>query len=173
MEVWRYILNYNNYQISNLGRVKALEKKILYKDGRIRSYSEKILKLRKDRKGYYFVTLYNINSNLQLRIHRLVAEAFILNPENKPCVNHIDSNRLNNQVENLEWCTYKENTNHAIKVNRLYKPARKLTEEQVNEIKNIYWYGNYSQKDIAKVYKLKQAQISRIVNNKNWKELTI
>ena len=113
MEIWKTIKEDNTYMISNLGRVKSLPKK--HKNGR--GYyitKEKMLKAHKNNKGYLFITI----NNKKIFIHRLVAEAFIDNPDNKPCVNHLDCNPLNNQVDNLEWCTHLENIQYMGKMKR-------------------------------------------------------
>lgn len=112
-EIWKEIKGHNNYQISNLGRIKSLNYK--------RSQKERILKPSIFNNGYYMITL---NGKKKL-IHRLVAETFIPNPENKPVVNHKDNNKLNNNVENLEWCSHKENTIHAVKIG-VYKSRDKM-----------------------------------------------
>lgn len=102
------------YQISNLGRVKSLPRKITYSDGRVYYYEGKIKVLIKHKRdGYIYVRL-NCNGNhlrkyFHCKVHRLVAEAFIPNPENKPCVDHIDTNKENNEVTNLRWSTLSEN----------------------------------------------------------------
>lgn len=107
-EEWKDIKEYEGkYQISNLGNVKALDYK--------RTKKEKILKPRINSTGYMVVNLYKNAKFKTFKIHRLIAQAFIINPENKPCINHIDGNKLNNSIDNLEWCTYRENTIHAIK----------------------------------------------------------
>lgn len=100
------------YEISNLGRVKSIQRK-----GTINN--DKIIKplLKKD--NYYQVNLKFHGKSIWRRINRLVAQAFIPNPNNLPCVNHKDGNKLNNNVDNLEWCTYRDNTNHYI--NNFYK----------------------------------------------------
>ena len=104
-EVWKDIKGYEGkYQISNLGRVKSL--------GNLQTKKEKLLKTN-IRNGYYTAYLYKNNEKKSLLCHRLVAEAFIPNPDNLPQVNHKDENKLNNRVDNLEWCTIKYNINYS------------------------------------------------------------
>lgn len=106
MEIWRDIRGFEGiYQISNKGRLKSFKDK---KDGRILS--------NKNSKGGYLsaVLCYKNRPTRSDKIHRLVAEAFIPNPGNKPEVNHIDGDKQNNHVENLEWVSRKENARHAI-----------------------------------------------------------
>lgn len=108
-EIWKDIPNFEGlYQVSNLGRVKSLEKKVWNRYQFIKK-EEKMLKYGNTPKGYYTVKLYKNSTHCNKKIHRLVAEAFIPNPEGKPQVNHIDGNKKNNNVENLEWCSNKEN----------------------------------------------------------------
>lgn len=105
IEEWKDIKGYEGlYQVSNLGRIKSLSRN---------NTKGKILKLTKDKRGYYFVTLSKNNVVEKVMIHRVVAKIFLLNTENKSQVNHIDGNKTNNCVENLEWCTPKENIRHA------------------------------------------------------------
>lgn len=113
-EEWRDIQGYEGlYQVSNLGRVKSLDKTIVMADGRNRHQKEKILKLQINKYGYYVITLWNNKVSKQVKVHRLVAIAFIPNPENLPQVNHIDEDKLNNKTGNLEWCTALENNHHS------------------------------------------------------------
>lgn len=104
-EIWKDIKNYEGlYQISNLGNVKKLR----FINNRCNFKKESIKKLN-IRNGYYIVQLSKNGKRKSYQVHRLVAEAFIENPENKSIINHIDYNPLNNNVDNLEWCTQKEN----------------------------------------------------------------
>ena len=93
--------------------------------------TDSFLKTAVDYKGYEHVKISNKNIRQTFRIHRLVAEAFIPNPENKEQVNHIDGNKLNNHVLNLEWCTQQENQNHAVKNGLKY---RKISNDLAIEI---------------------------------------
>lgn len=114
-EIWHDIEGYEGlYQISNKGRVKSL------KWGK-----ERILRPGIDTSGYYFIILYNDSVSKPFKLHRLVAQGFIPNLYNKPQVNHLDENKLNNCVENLEWATSKENTNYGTRNERL---SRKILQ---------------------------------------------
>lgn len=111
-EIWKDIPNYENlYQISNMGRVRSLHNR--YKD---KTY----LKPCENSKGYSSVSLCKDHTQKAVNIHRLVAEAFIPNPDNLPCVNHKDEDKTNNNVDNLEWCSYQYNNVYG---NRLTKSA--------------------------------------------------
>ncbi len=104
-EVWKDIEGYEGlYQVSNFGRVKSLNYHQTGKEG--------LKQTKKNRCGYLFVQLFKNSHKKNLTVHRLVGAAFIPNPENLPCINHKDCNRTNNNVSNLEWCTYEYNTNY-------------------------------------------------------------
>ena len=109
-EIWKSVPDTNdNYQVSNLGNVRSRHNKYTHK---IDDY--KLLKPYKTKKGYLSV---KIKEHKTARpVHRLVAQAFIPNLENKPQVNHIDGSKENNNVNNLEWCTNQENCIHAVKM---------------------------------------------------------
>lgn len=116
-EKWKSIEKYNGlYEISSYGRVKSL-------------ITNKILKAHRPSVGYYKVALYMRGDGKTFTIHRLVAKEFIPNNKNKPCVNHKDGDKTNNCVENLEWCTYKENSQHAFKTGLLKLPAGGFSKE--------------------------------------------
>lgn len=121
-KTWKDIKGYEGlYQISNLGNVKSLRK-------------NKILKPFSNH-GYMQVRLYKENNKKDFKIHRLVANAFITNYYCKPEINHIDGNKQNNNVDNLEWCTRKENEQHAVKYGlHNYEAAIKKTSKKVKAI---------------------------------------
>jgi len=109
-EQWIKIYN-NLYSVSNLGNVKANERNVKTKTG-IRHYKEKILKPEVTADGHLRVVLSEAGKKKRVFIHRLVAEAFIPNPNNYQIINHKDENPANNRVENLEWCTVSYNNNY-------------------------------------------------------------
>lgn len=116
MEIFVKIKGFDDYEISNKGRVKSLERNlnVTSKLGNsfYRHYEEKIMKTRTDVDGYQLVNLRKDKKCYTLKVHRLVAEAFIPNPNNYQIINHKDYNRSNNSVENLEWCTYQYNNTY-------------------------------------------------------------
>lgn len=112
-EIWKDVKNYEKYyQVSNKGRVKSKDRKILNGFGLI-TKKAKILNGSDNSKGYKFIMLNNGKTKLKYYIHRLVANHFILNSNNLPEVNHKDSNPSNNNANNLEWITHKDNYWHA------------------------------------------------------------
>ena len=116
-EIWKDIDGYEGiYQISNLGNVKSLRREVIHPDGRIQVRNERIMSKRESIDGYYIAKLNVNNQSKSIAIHRLVAQAFIPNPDNLPEVNHVDTNRKNNCVDNLEWCTHADNVSHSAKL---------------------------------------------------------
>jgi hypothetical protein len=122
-EIWKDIIGWESiYQVSDLGRVKSLPRIMKHKGKYDRLYPENILKLSKNTQGYMVCTLLTMGVKKTALVHRLVAEALIDNPENKPMVNHKDGDKTNNMKSNLEWNTGGENNLHA------YKTGLKLTK---------------------------------------------
>lgn len=122
MENWKDIIGFEGkYQVSDHGRVKALRKTVRYKDGRAYTYEEKVLSQKSNPNGYQHLNLFISTGNAKsIDVHRAVAFAFIPNPESKREVNHINGNKADNRVDNLEWCTSKENKAHGF-LTGLYK----------------------------------------------------
>ena len=121
MEEWKDIKGYEGiYQISNKGRVKSLNRI----DSRGRKRNEKILSPTPINGGYLHLNLYKNGKKKPYLIHRLVAEAFLPNPDNLPVVNHKDENKLNNNVENLEWCSVEYNNKYGTRQERITKKLK-------------------------------------------------
>ena len=112
-EIWKDIQGYPNYQVSNLGNVKSFHKG-----------KEKILKPDKNEGGYLYVNLYKEGKQKRFRVHRLVATAFLDNPNNYPEVNHKNEIKTDNRVDNLEWCTPKYNANYGTRNERHAKTIK-------------------------------------------------
>ena len=115
VETFVKINGFEKYEVSNLGKVRNI------KNGRI-------LKPKLHRDGYLTYGLYENNKQKNLLLHRIIATAFIDNPEGKPCVNHIDENKLNNDLSNLEWCSVRENNMHGTRTKRA---AEKLSQKVI------------------------------------------
>lgn len=147
-EVWKDIKGYEGlYQVSNFGKIKS---------------KRKILKQFINHKGYFIIQLSKRNISKTYIVHRLIAEAFIPNTENKPQVNHKDGNKQNNCIDNLEWCTNNENKAHA-KINKLCKSSP-IGEKNIRAKKVIQYdlNGNFIKKwncinDIKRGFKLSSA----------------
>lgn len=188
-EVWLPIFGWEgSYEISNKGRVKSLPKKYpIPNNGGIRISTVKIHKLdigKKKGKEYARAKLNLNNCSKKYSVHRLVATHFIPNVENKPQVNHKDGNKLNNDVNNLEWATSSENQIHAIQTGLIKEPAKRLgirqgithgrtilSEKNVYSIRKKYDEGEKISK-IAKEYpNLDSSTIRSVCIRKNWKHL--
>ena len=163
-EIWKFINGFEDYLISNKGNVVSM------KNNKYKMLNPSLLNL-----GYCKVVLRKNSKSYNIYVHQLVAETFILNPENKPEVNHKDGNKLNNWVNNLEWVTHSENLKHAYKIglhthkgiNHLW---HKLSENDVLCIHGLYLNG-MKQKEIGMLYNITQGNIFHIVNGKTWKSL--
>lgn len=143
-EIWKDIKGYEGlYQVSNLGRIRSTDK--IVKRGKNGDYFRKgiILKPQKSKNGYLVCKLSKNGICPSKNIHRLVAEAFIDNPNNYPCINHKDENKQNNIVDNLEYCSYEYNNNYGTKKERIKEKltGRKLSEETKRK-KSVAMLGN-------------------------------
>lgn len=167
-EVWKDIDGYvGYYQVSSHGRVRSLPRTVngrFYK-GRVRS-----TKLN-NKKQYPKISLYVNGVSTYYKVHQLVARSFIPNPENKREVNHIDGNKLNNHIDNLEWVTSKENKEHNKKLGITRIGSRHqnsiINEEIALEIKKMLHQG-VKQKDIAKLFGIGESIVSEVKLEKTW-----
>lgn len=158
-EIFKTIEEFPNYMVSNFGNVRG-----------IRGY---ILKPYINDNGYYILTI----KGCTRKIHRLVAITFLPNILNLPEINHIDGNKLNNNIENLEWCTGEYNrTHYEVVLNKYNKNTKKLNDEQILKIKEEldiiqtkYKYHQYGiaekYKELAEQYSVKITTIRSIINN--------
>lgn len=173
-EVWKDIPGYEGlYQVSTYGRIKALER--MRKNNRLRK--EYILKNHNYKNGYKKITLCDSSmKEKRFFVHRLVAMTFIDNPNHLPIINHKDENPSNNNVYNLEWCTYQYNVTYGGRIRKISgenNKQHKLTKRQVEEIRNNYRFNThgYGQVSLAKQYGVSRRTIQNILNGKKWKML--
>lgn len=176
-EIWKQIEGgYEEYQVSNFGQIKSLKSK-----------NEKILHLDKDRHGYMNVRLCKNGTRKRFKVHRLVAMAFIENPNRFPEINHKDGNKENNFVENLEWVTRSQNIKHAFDIGlrspsgsgciQYHKPSygenngrHKLTQQDVDDILEAYIPRDpiFGGRALARKYGVGTTTIQSILHNKTW-----
>lgn len=178
IEIWKDIDGYIGfYQISNLGRVKCLQREIIrsgdIKKNHTRKFTlnEQIKRTAFDKDKYQIVALNKDGKSKMHKIHRLIAKAFIPNPENKPQVNHIDGNPSNNSISNLEWVTNRENTIHAFKF--LNRNEKRYKIEQFNNKKVLQYdkKGNLlntytTRAEASRKTGVNQSDICKCANNK-------
>lgn len=159
-EIFKKISHTKIYAVSNKGRVKNI------KTGKLLSP--------RDLKGYKRVNLYYNGKNHDKRIHRLVGEAFIKNPLNKPEINHKDGVRDNNCVLNLEWCTPKENCQHKVKVlgvGNTFKGEKNGNAKLSKEVILLIRQSSIKSKYLAVLFDVTETHINRIKNNILWKHI--
>lgn len=174
MEIWKDVVGYENmYQVSNLGNVKSLRRK-KWNGFDYQQVIEKILS-QKLHQGYRYVNLSLLGKGKLIGVHRLVAIAFLNNPDNKKYVHHKDNNPSNNHVDNLEWCTQAENIGYSVAQGRFNQGTlslrSKFTEEDVVEIRKRISNKEISQCKLAKELGVTQNCISEIVNRQTWKHI--
>lgn len=178
-EIWKRIDGFN-YEVSNMGRVKSLYQEIVSVNGVVRRFPPCLLSPATNEDGYKKVSMSVVNNNGLRRqklfsVHRLVASAFLPNPENYDQVNHKDGDKSNNSKDNLEWCNASHNIRHAYKHGLLKAPigekcgASKLTKDQVLAIREIG--KSKTLYEIADLFGISFGNVSDILNRESWKHI--
>lgn len=165
MEIWKEVKGFeNDYEISNLGRLRTKERFVKHYKGGVRKYKSELKKIRLNTKGYLRCNLKKDGKRYDFTIHRLVALSFLKEDKKRVFVNHKNGIKTDNRLENLEWCTQSENIEHAVK-NRLIKT--KLSDKEAMEIKN----SKLSNRKLGKIYNIDSTIVWRIKNGKAYKHL--
>lgn len=184
MEIWKDIPGYEGlYQVSNMGRVKSLDRWIEQKDPRgnyLRPFPGKAMKPFYSTQRYLYVTLSDkYGKRGKVSVHILVLRSFVGECPHKYQCNHLNGKRDDNRLENLEYCTRSDNLKHSYKVLRRPKGGvigenhhkAKLNNSDVIEIRKLYKTNKYPQTRLAKMFNVRQTTISNIVNGIGWKHL--
>lgn len=160
-EIWKDIRGYEGiYQVSNLGRVRSLDRHVDYKwrDKVVtKLFKGKVLRLSYTSDGYLMIYLRKDGEDKYYAVHRLVAQAFIPNPSDLPFVNHKDECKDNNQVDNLEWCTHIYNCNYGTAIARMRQKVtgkpKNWTEAGMQRLKESHKHENLSEETLARMSK--------------------
>ena len=167
------------YGVSSMGRVMSLNRTIRHTDGKVTTIKKRILKQNLNYKGYLVVFLSRSSKKKTVSVHRIIALAFLTTVEGKPQINHIDGNKKNNRVENLEWCNNSENQLHAYKhgLNRSriirgeQSASSKLKEYQILEIRKEYRCRGVSYQKLGEKYQVSLTTIGEIIRRVTWKHI--
>lgn len=167
-EIWKDIPEYEGlYQASSLGNIRSIDRIIYDKNlKRSRNFKGKILKQNIRNDGYLFVNLSKNGINKVVKIHRIIAKTFIKNNNNYKCINHINGNKQDNNINNLEWCTYSHNIKEAYRLGLKKSISIKGGKNKCSKIVNQYDLDNnfikkwYCIKDASKKLKIKDSNIS-------------
>ena len=175
-EEWRPIHGFlGYYEVSNLGRVKSVDRYVPNPKGGKALRKGKILEGTIDNYGYRRYTLRKgIEKKTHKRGHKLVADAFIPNPKDLTIINHLDGDKQNNHISNLEWCTHRQNSQHAesmglvnhVKGSKHHKAT--TTEDDVRKMRRLYAKGNHTQKQIAEIFSINPNTIKHILAGRTW-----
>ena len=167
-EIWKDVVGYEGlYQVSNLGRIKSKYRVITIHEKRgIKERPQKEIYVipTKDKKGYYRTSMCVGNKHICPLVHRVVAQAFIPNPYNKKEINHIDGNKENNKVDNLEWVTHLENMQHASKNGLMPKKLRARPVYKIKDGKILKRYISIC--EASRQEKIHRASISSVARGK-------
>lgn len=178
-EIFKDIKGYEGmYQISNFGRVRSLDREIHHTQGGVSKIKGRIKIPGVDKKGYFRLPLSKENKQVTFKIHRLVTQYFIPNPDNKPQVNHKDLNKQNNRSDNLEWLTNQENMDHFRKSDLAEErdkkircennPRAKLTWDDVNLIRKLKEEYSFPNRRLSWLFGVGIDQIRKIIYYKQW-----
>ena len=182
-EIWKSILGVKSglydgyYEVSNLGRVKMLPRLLNHSKG-MRVSKEKIV-TGTNSHGYKVVSFKKDGVKAVVPVHVLVARAFIKNPcpDKFKIINHLNSDRADNKVENLEWCDHSRNAKHAIEAGKLKitkgseRSTAILNDKKVLAIKLLYKTGEFSHWSLAELFNVGKTTIQRILSGNKWKHI--
>lgn len=166
--IWKPVIGFEDrYEVSNDGRVRSLDIYVKCRGGKTRLSKGRIKPLYRNNRGYVIVNLCRDNTAAYSLVHRLVAEAFIANPHNKPQVNHIDGDNTNNCADNLEWVTDNENKAHsAISVGGTQRPKKPVVVTKISTGENFIFGGL---REAERVLNLEHSSCLSILKGRNKK----
>lgn len=174
---WRPVKDFEGYyEVSNTGLVRSVDREIKHSRGSgTFTKKGKVLKPASDKNGYLLISLSRNSKQIKVRIHRLVAQAFIENVNNLPLVNHKDGVKSNNSIINLEWCDHSQNAIHAkdlglTKIIGEENPSSKLSKQDVLNIRHMYFMG-YKSRHLQYLYDISSATVWDICNFRTWRHI--
>lgn len=180
-EIFKVVHDFPTYEISNFGRIRTKSRRIRYthavtKNEHFRLTECRMLQTCKNSNGYLCCQLYKDKKSYNKRVHRLVAEAFLEKIQGLDTVNHIDGNKINNFVNNLEWCTDSQNHIHAVNMGLQARGSdlkiSKLNEKGATAIKRMLNDG-FSKGYIARLFDVSRTAVILIAQGKTWKHCDI
>lgn len=182
-EEWRPVVGYEQfYEVSSLGRVRSFDREVNGKYGNVAIKKGKLIQPMFSHGKYHQVNLYCNGKNNTQKVHRLVAKAFLPNPNNYDQVNHKNLIKTDNRVENLEWCSARQNMHHMMDNGKMAKgegkKLAKLNESQVIEIRRIhsenmcaYRVKRGLMQELSRRYNVSVSLIEKVVHRVNWKHI--
>ena len=167
MEEWKSVVGFKDYEVSNTIQVKSLSRWVV-RGNYGYTIKEKILKPTLGKNGYYCFGLYENGKQYTVNLHRIVAEAWIPNPNNLPETNHKNGIKTDCSITNLEWASYSDNLNHALQTGLNSNKGEthynvKLTDAQIQEIRTLK--GTMTQRKIGEMFGVCQQHVCNIINN--------